>query len=383
MAATLPYVKISFQNGALGITEPSADGVCGLVPDGTLVVGNYTEKNGNAYLITSPSDITETGSDAVTLQMIKEFYAEAGEGAYLWVLASKPASNAVGVTTLQGLANGACRAIAVTTPVATPNTEVKALNTAAEGLVASHYAPVLVVAGIKAPTTIGSAVDLTTLESNRVAVVVGNEVTGVTSLDSDLANGAAVGLVLGRIAKNAVQVSIARVSDGAIKADKLALGSGAINNADAQTLHGKGYIVPRVWTGKAGYFWSGDATATALTDDYGYITRRRTIDKAFRVAYKALLEEVGAEIPVTSEGTIPTSTAKAIESMVETALERAMTNMGNLGADPDDDTDNGIKVYVDPSQNVVSTSKIVASVKVKPYGYAYYIEANLSFYTND
>lgn len=383
MATKLPYIKIAFQNGALGITEPTADGVCGLIPNGALVVANYTEKNGSAYLITSLSDVTETGSDVLSYNAVADFFAEAGEGSYLWVLSAKPTSAAVGVTNLQTLSNGACRTIGSLIPIATANTDIKALNDAAVALETSLYAPVLVVTGIPTPQTIGSATDLTSLNYNRVAVVMGNKVTGDEDIDDELVKTGAVGLLLGRIAKNAVQVSVARVADGAIKADNMALGASAITLANAQVLHGKGYITPRTWVGKAGYFWSSDILATAATDDYGLITRRRTIDKAFRIAYKQLLEQVGMEIPVTSDGTIPASTAKAIESLVETALEKGMTNQGNLGTDPDDDSDNGIKVFVDPKQNVLATNTLEVSVKVKPYGYAYYIEANLSFYTND
>lgn len=370
----------------LGISEPTADGVCGLVPNGALVVNNYVEANEtNAYLITSLSDLTEAGSDALSYRMVKEFFDEAGDGSYLWVLSAKPSNSAAGVTNLQNYSNGACRVIGVATPLASASiaADIKALNDAAEALTTSIFAPVLVIAGLPAPSTAGSATDLTTLDHNRVGVVVGNEATGDTTLDNTLKTGACVGLLLGRIAKNAVHVSVARVSDGGIKADALKLGTKAINNTDAQTLHGKGYITPRTWVGKAGYFWSSDELATATTDDYGLIPRRRTIDKAYRVSYKSLLEYVGTEIPVNANGTIPNSTAKAIESMVETALERSMANQGNLGADPDDDSDNGIKVYVDPNQNVVATNMIQVSVKVKPYGYAYYLGANLSFYTTE
>lgn len=369
----------------LGISEPTADGVCGLVPAGALVIGNYTEQNGAASLITSLSDLTEEGSDKLTYRMVKEFFDEAGDGSYLWVLNAKPATAAAGVKSLQGLSNGACRVIGVASPLATASlsADLKALNDAAEELVASLFAPVLVLAGLPAPATIGNATDLTEFNYNRACVVVGNEITGDSALDTELKKGACVGLLLGRIAKNAVQVSVARVSDGMIKADSLKFGANSITNADAQTLHGKGYIVPRTWVGKAGFFWSSDHLATSDTDDYGLIPRRRTIDKAYRVTYKALLDEVGSEIPVSSTGAIPVPTAKSIETLVETALERAMTNQGNLGSDPDDDTDNGIKVFVDPNQNVVATNKIEVSVKVKPYGYAYYIEASLSFYTND
>lgn len=87
------------------------------------------------------------------------------------------------------------------------------------------------------------------------------------------------------------------------------------------------------------------------------------------------------EIPVSSTGGIPNGTAKAIEAMVETAIEQGMTNQGNLGTDPDDDTDKGVIASVNPDQNVVATNKIEVSLKVKPYGYAYYIDVNLSFYT--
>lgn len=379
----LPYVRISFQNGQLGITEPTADGICGLIPAGAVVVGTYTEKSGDAYLITSLDCVTKTGTDALTYEMIREFFAEAGEGSYLWILNYKPTTAEIGVSTLQGLSNGACRVIGVVEPLDTPATDIPLLQTAADNLASQSYAPVLVVAGIEAPTTIGNATDLTQLDANRVAVVCGNEVTGVTATDTVLAGGAAIGLLLGRIAKNSVEVSVARVADGAIKASKLAFGSADITKSDVSTLCTKGYIVPRTWVGKSGFFWCADSLATAVTDDYGLIQRRRTIDKAFRIAYKALIEEVGMQIPVTSDGTIPVSTAKSIEALVETALEKGMTNQGNLGTDPDDDTDNGVKVFVDPTQNVVSTSTLNVNVKVKPYGYAYYINCDLSFYTND
>lgn len=383
MTSLLPYVKIAFQNGALGITEPTADGICGLVPDGAVVINAYTDNNGAAYLITSLACVTKTGTDALTYEMIREFYEEAGEGSYLWVLNAKPTTSAAGVTSLQNLSNGACRAIGVVTPIASADldTDVDALNDAAEDLVDDLYAPVLVVAGTPAPSTIGSAENLTLLDSNRVAVVCGNEVTGDATTDALLDDAGAVGLLLGRIAHNAVQTSVARVSDGAIKARNMALGASPINNANAATLHGKGYITPRTWTGKAGFYWSGDALATATTDDYGMIPRRRTIDKAFRIAYKTLVEEVGMEIPVSSTGGIPNGTAKAIEAMVETAIEQGMTNQGNLGTDPDDDTDKGVITSVDPDQNVVATNKIEVSLRVKPYGYAYYIDVNLSFFT--
>ena len=383
MATSLPYVNINFANGQLGITTPSEDGICGLVPAGAVSVSSYTEKSGTAYKITSLSCLDEAGTDALTYEMVREFYAESGEGSYLWIESVKPSDAPSAVKALQEAANGACRAIGITTALAVdPTTEVKALQAEAEDLTKRLFAPVLVVAGIAAPATVGDAVDLTSANCNRVAVVCGNCTSDTAATEALLEKAASVGLLLGRIASKDVQVSVARVSDGAIAATEMMLGASAITTDNAKTLHGKGYITPRSWTGKAGYYWSDDVLATAAADDYGLIPRRRTIDKAYRLAYATLLNEVNAEIAVSSTGGIAPSVAKSIESVVATALETGMTAKGNLGTDPDDDSDTGVKVYVDPDQPVVSTSTLSVSVKVKPFGYAKYIEAVLSFYTN-
>ena len=123
--------------------------------------------------------------------------------------------------------------------------------------------------------------------------------------------------------------------------------------------------------------------ATAVSDDYRSLARRRVIDKAYRVAYTALVEYVNDNLDVTNEGTLSEMSAKAIEQEVESKIYNSMTAEGNLSTDKSVDGDTGVKVLVDTTNDVVSTNQINVSIMVKPYGYAKYIEVELGFLKED
>ena len=145
----------------------------------------------------------------------------------------------------------------------------------------------------------------------------------------------------------------------------------------------KGFITFRTFTGKSGYFFADDNLATAAKDDYRSIARRRTIDKAFRICYATMLEHVCDEIPVTDEGKMVPSIAKSWETEIVTAIANEMTANGELGNDPADSNDKGVKCYIDHDQNVLATSQVNVTVQVKPYGYAKYINVELGFITTN
>jgi hypothetical protein len=149
--------------------------------------------------------------------------------------------------------------------------------------------------------------------------------------------------------------------------------------ADAETVNDKGYITFRTFTGKAGYFFSDDSLATAIADDYRSIARRRTIDKAYRIAYQTLVDFLNDEIPITDAGELVPALAKSWESEVETAIISQMGSEGNLGVDPADRQDTGVKCYIDYAQKVASSGKVEITLRVKPYGYAKYIDVKLGF----
>lgn len=386
----LPNVNIRFANGNISTVSPSADSVCGMIVSAQ---ASGTFALGKAYQIFHSNEAVELGLDktnnAFAYEQIRQFYAQAGEGAELWIYgvakAKKPSEmvdkdGTIAMDFLQS-ANGRIRVLAacwdtegqttVSTDFSTAMTKAQALG---EHTTSAMYAPILVVLNYYGYKHGDAATmpDLKTMANNRVAVLVGGAETESTC---------ALGLLLGRIAQCEVQTHIGRVKDGALKVEKAFIGAKDASVGASEALDLKGYITFRTFVGKAGYFFTDDHTATADSDDYHTVCNRRVIDKAYRVCYSALLEKANDEIPVEDDGTMPTAIAHSIQGMVETALQNNMTALGNLGVNPNDDNDTGVKAYVDPSQNVVRTSKIEISIKVKPYGYARYIDATLGFFT--
>ena len=82
-----------------------------------------------------------------------------------------------------------------------------------------------------------------------------------------------------------------------------------------------------------------------------------------------------------AEGKLAAYHCKAVETAVESAIVNTMTSEGNLGNDPDDANDLGVTCYIDPEQNILATSRLEMSLKVKPYGYGKYIDVKLGFKT--
>lgn len=376
------------------------DGCTGLICTAVAVSGKFA-LNTN-YLITSLKELealginsASTGANANVYKCVKEFYEEAPKGTKLYLrgaatsvtvdqLVDKTTANAqalleyaagdirtlmVKVTDAQNYTPTVTHAIDA--KVETAITKAQAL---AEAAAEDLKAPILVLLeGRHYNGTPADLPNLTQLTDNRVAVVIGDTVTG--------SKGAAVGLLAGRIARIPVQRSIARVKDGAMKATEMFIGSVVAESGSPETIHGKGFICPRTFVGKGGYFWSDDSIATGPTDDYCLIPRRRTIDKAYRIAYLAMLEQVSDEIALTADGKIASAICKNMETVMESAIINQMTSVGNLGNDPQDPNDTGVIAYVNPEQNIVATSRLNASLRVRPYGYSKYIEVDLGFQT--
>ena len=396
----LPYVRINFANGAIGGSAAMDDGCTGLICTAVAVSGKFA-LNTN-YLITSLKELealginsASTGANANVYKCVKEFYEEAPKGTKLYLrgaaisvtvdqLVDKTTANAqalleyaagdirtlmVKVTDAQNYTPTVTHAIDA--KVETAITKAQAL---AEAAAEDLKAPILVLLeGRHYNGTPADLPNLTQLTDNRVAVVIGDTVTG--------SKGAAVGLLAGRIARIPVQRSIARVKDGAMKATEMFIGSVVAESGSPETIHGKGFICPRTFVGKGGYFWSDDSIATGPTDDYCLIPRRRTIDKAYRIAYLSMLEQVSDEIALTADGKIAPAVCKNMETVMESAIINQMTSVGNLGNDPQDPNDTGVVAYVNPEQNIVATSRLEASLRIRPYGYAKYIEVDLGFQT--
>ena len=394
----LPRVKITFENGALGGVSPSEDGVCGLVAYATAV--STTFELNTPYLITKLDGLEAlgitseaTGANAALYKTVKEFYSEAPEGTKLWVMgvaASTPIANLTDkanniISPLLRAARGSINILMLKLASAaepTMNgsidgevlTAVTNLQALAEDWTENCYAPfVCLVEALSYNGVAASLPDLTARSDNRVGVVLGDSVSGSA--------GAAVGLVAGRLAAEPVQRSLARVRSGTIKAEAMYIGTNLAELGDPDVANDLGYIVPRTFVGKSGYYWSDDHLATNASDDYCAIPRRRVIDKAYRIAYKTLVDEIAENVPVNAEGKLAAFHCKGVETSVESAIVNSMTSEGNLGNDPDNASDLGVQCYIDPDQNILATSRLEINLKVKPHGYSKYIDVKLGFKT--
>lgn len=404
----LPYVKIDFANGAIGASEPMDDGVTGLVCTAVAVTQTVDGKQETTfaldtpYLITKLDDLVKKGitsesSDvnATLYKAVKEFYDEAPEGSKLWIMGvtdivtiadivDKTKDNA---KKLLVAANGTIRILAVKvkdksgyTPTVTTGIDgaVRTAIVNAQGLAEwateTLFAPVMVL--LEGRYYTGEAVTLVSNpvndgNNNRVAVLIGDTVKD--------GKGAAVGLLAGRIASIPVQRSVARVRTGSINAVEMFIGGVPAELGNPETINDCGFICPRTFVGKAGYYWSDDKLAAEASDDYSLIPRRRVADKAYRIAYTTLVNEIAEEISVTDDGKISAPVVKAIQTAVESAIVNNMTSRGNLGNDPSDPNDMGVECYINPDQNIIATSRLDVQVRIKPHGYSKYINVSLGF----
>lgn len=392
----LPGVNINFAQGALGTVTPSADCVGGIIATAAAVSDTFVL--GNGYIIYKADDLSALGvtkeNNPTLYKHVKEFYDIAGDGAELWIMGlpatAKPSDildkeNAYAKKLIQ-LANGRIRFIAVAyQPAQDYEAEIEdgldsdVMTAALKGQQLADwatdtlYAPLFVVIAGRgyAKANITALADLTECAFNRVGIMIGDTVSGC--------EGAAVGLLAGRIAACAVHRHIGRVKDGPLAVEKIYIDDEDPAMANVETLYNKGYLTFRTYVGKSGYYFIDDNLATGFSDDYRSIARRRTIDKAYRIIYRTMLDEVNGEVPVTNEGYITPSYAKALECEVIAAVANDMTANGELGTDPTDPSDKGVKCYINPEQNILATSRINVSAKVKPYGYAKYIDVELGF----
>jgi hypothetical protein len=178
-----------------------------------------------------------------------------------------------------------------------------------------------------------------------------------------------------------VQRNIGRVASGPLSVESFYLGASLVDDvmADVETIYAKGYITPRIFYSVDGYFFTDDRMACKATDDYAHLTARRTVDKAARIAYLTLLQKLLDEIEVNTDGTMQRPILKSWQAAVETAINQQMSASGELSVVDG----SGCKFYIDPSQNVLSTSKVEGTLKVRPFGYARDIIVNIGFLTSN
>ncbi len=381
-------VNITLANGQLGQTIQTNDGICGMVLTGAVDgTGDYVL--GTPVLITSAASLESVGittdGNEFAVRHVEDFYSMAGAGAQLYLMlvadtmtveSMADVTNANGAKKLLDYAAGRIKLLAVmsdddavTTVVANAlNGDVYDAVTKMEVL-AQHFVsqqmPFRAIIGGTSYTGVPANLsDLTTRSDNRSAVLVGDTQSG---------KGAAIGLLLGTLASIPVQRKASRVATGALPVTAAYLSTAAVEAVpyDEPIITGKGFITWKTYPHKSGYFWSGDHTATADTDDYNLLCRGRIIDKAHILAYKTFVDVVDDEVPVDpGSGKMAAGYCRALEQAIENQINNTMTTNREISS---------ITAFVDPEQNVLSTGIVAVNLGIVPVGYSSVIEVTLGF----
>jgi hypothetical protein len=386
----LPNVKINITNGALGTVDAKNGGVAAMILRGTTKGGEDVQPDpvSTPIVLNSLNDAvknnitpeydSERGVNAY--HHIKEFYDEAGEGAKLWVMVvdkSVEMNNLVSAQhpefakKLIDAGQGEIRLLGLTGAVVETPTITKGLQTdvanainGAQTFVGNYVekiAPFITV--LEGKNWDKSATDIENLregDDNRVSVALCSSKTD---------GSASIGLVLGRLAKVEEQTRISRVKDGSLSINKAYFSNGEIvDNATAESLHDKGYVVMRTFPRTNGYFFASDYTATKASDDLNRISLVRTIDKALMIAYDTYINSVDDEIEMDSKGQVLASVAKSLETDIEDMVRIQMN--GQISS---------FDAFIDPAQNIISTGQLSVVCKIVPKGYLNEIVVDLGF----
>lgn len=385
----LPNITINLANGRLGRVAQTDDGIAGMILTGAAVDGKL-ELN-KVYQLSSTRDLATLGITAennpLVYKDVTKFYAKAGDGAELYLLVVASATTLTQMAAVDAsspihklidFANGRIRLVGLNR---IPDEGYEA-NTAETGIdkdavtagekmqaVAESYADQIspfraLIPGLLWDGTTENLFLPRESTWNRVGYLLAADeiIDGMAS--------ASIGEALGMLSKIPVHYNLGRVKNGQAAAFGY-LTDGKLpeeHKAIANVLHDAGYIFYRQFLRRNGYYYNDDTTAAPLTDDYSNLTYGRVVDKGSILAYNAYIDEINDGVIVDENGNIPQEVCKYYEGLIENAVAVAMA--GEIS---------DFSAYVDPAQNILSSSLLTITGSITPVGYSKAIVVNLGF----
>lgn len=386
-------VSFNRQGGGLGKRLPGEDHVSGLVV--------YGQPNLNKVLLLEPEQLESLGVTTVTHPVLHyqvSEYFRVNPGAKLYVVSSL-LNNAqfTEVKQLQQFAEGKLRQVGIVdliTGFADLATIAVTIETRLNELATANM-PLSAVLSIHSitPANLLALPNLHNLNCERLSVCIGQDGAGRGNYLSGVV-GKKVGIVgacLGAISRAKVHESIAWVekqnlvteaypkalTGNVIVARELDVTAfidgtllGDLTPAQIQSINDKGYIFPIKHIGYTGTFFNDSFSATALDNDFSTIENNRTMDKAQRGVYVKLLPKISGSIYINPDtGEISADNIASLEAIGSIPLEQ-MERDGELS---------GFKIFINPNQDVLSTSKLTVTLKIVPVGVLREITVNLGF----
>ena len=394
----LPDINISKATGGLGRQQPTSDGISALITQGIAISGKLVL--GTVYELRSIQaaeaiGITATATNFTkTYRHLSEFFRLSPGAVLLFMAVARTTTMADicdrtlagGAKALLSNANGRVKQLAVClnqavsyTPVTTGGLDADVLAAVAKAQVLAaeefteHRPVVVLLAGHSLLADLTTAPNLRALSSEYVSVVAG---TDHTLLPGE----PAIGTALGAVSAARVNESIAWVQKFNLTGDGAFVNAGLSNGkalsellpGDLAALSDKGFIMVRQHAGLDGFYFSDTPTCTLLSSDYAQLENVRTTNKAARVCRTALLPALNGPLPVNADGTLQAQVIGELQGTATAALSVALLQTGEASA---------LAVYIDPAQNVISSSTLAVRVRLVPVGVARQITVDLGLST--
>jgi hypothetical protein len=187
----------------------------------------------------------------------------------------------------------------------------------------------------------------------------------------------AMGACLGTVALSKVENDIAwvgkfNVSNGT-EDETISFANGSLSHnvsTGLQTqLDSYGYIFLINKIGITGSYWNDSHCACLITSDYAYIERNRVIGKAQRVIYSSFTPLENSDLYLNADGTLTDGSIRVFKDAIAPSMGQMVSN-GEISA---------YSCFIDPSQNVQSTSTIDIVVNIVGIGIARNISVTLGY----
>lgn len=405
-----PNVTIKKLNGGLGRRAPNTDAVFGMVLSAPAITGTGNMANGTSYVFASIKDAMAIGINAaydtanhiLVYHHINRFFQRNPNATLYFMSAPQTAKLADMCDVTQNYAKkllkdagGKIKFIGVGrnpasgyTPTLSDGLDDDVLNAAPNAqatydseFTEFRYASFLI-EGRSFNGSAAAAKDLRTLLAENVSVIIAAD-PAISGADAAYAGYAALGDVLGLISLAAVSqdpgeliqpFNLQQAGLGMFVTAGLSsnLAISSYNDADLDQLNDKGYIFPDMIAGLDGFFLSDSHTCSAIADnDYAYIEANRTIEKAIFLARTAILPKVKSRLKVDpASGQLDDDVRKSLEQTGVASLEPMQD---------DGDISGGIDFYIDPAQNILSSSNLNVEATFVPVAIGRQITISIGF----
>ena len=351
--------------------------------------------SGTPIVVNSPGAIAGTltqfsggvGSrNAVYFYHISEFFRIQPKGVlYVGIFTVPGTYNFAELATMQSFAIGTIRQWGVWKDAAAFATaDLTSMHTANTAQDTAH-APLIGLYGadISGTTDISTLTDLSILTANTASAVIAQDGAAQGALlyltfgKSITTLGAYLGAVaLANVNEDIGWLSKFNISNG-VECETLAFANGKLFSDSSittnllTTLDNYRYVFLLKYVGYAGSYFCHFNMAVIISSSYAFGNDNRTIQKAKRGIYTALLPVLNGPLILNADGTMSNTTIAYLITLAQAPLTQ-MVRAGEISA-------NG--VTINPTQNVLSTGTVIINVQLVPDGVARQIVVPIG-YTN-